>query len=411
MAEPGRGAGGRTAADEDVAIEYEMIMGTQARAEPAEPDEIRLDPFGYWPTAISRIEGLGGSEPAYEPTYVFTTPYMDFGSGRLRFTVRAEDLRATKGTLAVSVNGFPKLPGGGVRGIKAAQIPLVQMIYQGGEFSIEIHGARDMTYSMLGHIYDETDVRASDLAVTVVHADVAEQHALTQQEAQRSVYGRNVAVPAVQLVVDTPPTLADPVSQMCTTAQFREPAYARWTARLGAAARMDPGQWAQVYVLEALERYGLLTQDACGLALGVRADALRAMVEAAGCTVASEPVVPAGRSDFDFIWSIGAFEQPGSPQERLARIEETLHCLNPGGFAVHVFDLDVMPGDRQTSPDAAWPLRRRDIDRLAMTLIASGHEVAQIRAGASTDAIVDGASGFTTFGLIVRNRLDLRGRS
>lgn len=396
-------------------------MNAETSVQPMELNEIKLDPFGYWPSAISKIEGLGGSEPAYEPTYVFASPYMDYGGGRLRFTARVAELQASKGTLAVSVNGFPKVPGAGVRLIAAAQIPLMQMIYQGGAFSIEIDGSPDMTYAILGHIYDETDARASDMSVTVVQADAAERRILIELEAQRSAYGRNTAMPAVQLVSDAPPTLADPVSQTCTAAQFREPAYTRWAARLAEPTRVDRTQWAHVYILEALRRYGMLVGKARGLALGARAGPLRAAIEAAGCTVASlgetgngdkgESFVPADLTGFDFIWSIGAFEQIGSPGARLTQIEETLRCLNPGGFAVHVFDLDVTSGDRVPSPGEGVSFRRRDIDRLAMTLIASGHEVAQIRAGSTADAVVDDASGMAAFGLVVRNRLDLRGRS
>ncbi|MFI4923844.1 MAG: hypothetical protein ACHQJ7_01755, partial [Vicinamibacteria bacterium] len=44
------------------------------------------------------------------------------------------------------------------------------------------------------------------------------------------------------------PTLADPVVQLCTEAQFREPDYARWCEAIGEAPRLHRKQWEFVYI-------------------------------------------------------------------------------------------------------------------------------------------------------------------
>src|ERR1700751_2870492 len=75
-------------------------------------DNVRqLDPFGFWIGHSSAIRPLGGEVRSPDPRYVFHTPYVEYRPGRVLFSIRFDELRASFGELRVFINAF--VPGSG----------------------------------------------------------------------------------------------------------------------------------------------------------------------------------------------------------------------------------------------------------------------------------------------------------
>ena len=204
------------------------------------------------------------------------------------------------------------------------------------------------------------------------------------------------------------PTLGRPVSQACTEAQVREPAYAYWCGEIREPPRTHRKQWEFCYILQALATRGKLAPQMRGLGFGVGEEPLTAVfarrgVEVTATDLAPERAVAAGWADhaqlargreelnsrgicpaeafdtrvgfrhvdmnavpadlagFDFTWSACALEHLGSIADGAAFILRSLDTLGPGGVAVHTTELNVADGP-ETLDDAGTVLfRRRDL--------------------------------------------------
>jgi hypothetical protein len=97
--------------------------------------------------------------------------------------------------------------------------------------------------------------------------------------------------------------------------------------------------------------------------------------------VTFEPVdmnnIPRTLVDFDFCWSACALEHLGSIEAGLTFIRNSLETLKVGGVAVHTTEFNLTSNSDTLDNDNTVLFRRRDFERLAFELIASGHEVAQ----------------------------------
>jgi SAM-dependent methyltransferase len=268
------------------------------------------------------------------------------------------------------------------------------------------------------------------------------------------------------MIVRRPAMLADPISQMCTAAQFDEPAYAAWRSRMGFPLHLHRKQWEFVYILQALDRYGALRPGSRGLGFGVGAESLPAFFAAQGCDIVAtdlpesvqqasgwrdsgqhadtlaalarpelcddaaferhvrfRPVdmthIPADLTGFDFCWSACAYEHLGSIEAGLRFVKDSVRCLRPGGIAVHTSELNLTSNRATVDHYATVLFRRRDMERLALDLIRAGHAVAPITydmGDRPLDAHVDTAPYLgdaqlklalrqyvtTSFGLIIR---------
>lgn len=192
---------------------------------------------------------------------------------------------------------------------------------------------------------------------------------------------------------DGDPSLAQPVSQPCTAAQFDEPDYARWCAAIGEPVRLHRKQWEFCYILQALETRGMLAPGKRGLGFGVGREPLVAAIAARGCEVTATDLpadaarahfwaetdqhasglallneralcpsdafaarvryeaadmrsVPAHMTGYDFTWSACAFEHLGSLGAGVDFVLASLKCLKPGGVAVHTTEYSVHDGWR-----------------------------------------------------------------
>jgi 2-polyprenyl-3-methyl-5-hydroxy-6-metoxy-1,4-benzoquinol methylase len=218
------------------------------------------------------------------------------------------------------------------------------------------------------------------------------------------------------------PSLTHPISQACTQAQMREPAYAHWCSRIGEMPRAHRKQWEFCFILQALARNGMIAPGLKGLGFGVGGEPLSALLAAQGVAILATDLpeseaqakgwveteqhasdrmalndrglcpadifdhmvefrsmdmnaIPDDVAGFDFCWSACALEHLGSIQLGLAFIERSIDCLKPGGIAVHTTEFNCS-SNTHTLDDASTVLfRKRDFLWLARRLRASGHHI------------------------------------
>jgi hypothetical protein len=392
-------------------------------------NEVELDPFEFAPDWKSVVTGLGGEQQSPDEHYVFHTPYADFGEEEVLVTLRFDGLAATQGMIVLRVNAYPKRPGALAYQVAHGEVPLRLIAADDGVTTLRFRPAPNVLHAILGHNYDHTDASATGLVVTARRMSAAEADVDARTDERRTSFGDSNIRQVPQLMTIAAPKLLEPVSQPCSRSQFDEPVYSEWTARMQEAPVCDYRQWRHVYILQVLRRYGLLEAGARAIGFGPDAGPVPAMLAQLGCQVtmadpdavgldawrnsalcpdptfnANVAHVPLNRADlppdaidFDLLWS-----QPG-PND-LTTVEETvdfilssLNCLKPGGLAVHIVMYDPQPGDEDDGQGNPL-VRRGDLDRLALTLIGHGHEIAQF-------AYLGGDPDPTAFGIIARRGL------
>ncbi|MEP7181737.1 MAG: class I SAM-dependent methyltransferase [Betaproteobacteria bacterium] len=221
------------------------------------------------------------------------------------------------------------------------------------------------------------------------------------------------------------PTLAAPTSQLCTQGQFAEPAYLRWCTELREPPALKRKQWEFVYILEVLDRQGLLAPGRRGLGFGCGREPLAAVMANRVCEIVATDLAAdaakglgwmetdqhaAGIDDlndrgicdparfrdrvsfrsadmnaiaadlvgFDFVWSSCAFEHLGSIGHGQRFVVNAMRCLKPGGIAVHTTEFNLSSNYRTIEAHNLVVYRRSDIERLVALLDAAGHVVAPL---------------------------------
>lgn len=407
-----------------------MLDTTLSESEAPEP--LELDPFGFHPEATSRIRGLGGDGATADPDYAFHTAYVEAAPGRAVFTVRFEGLQAKSGTLMLRVHMVSSEPGARARMVNSERIALNRLIAIGGEFSIMFEGFREVSFALVGQIHGETDASAEGLTVTLDRPADPNARADYGAEARGTIYGKTPLRPAPFLLSTAKPTLADPVTQVATAEQLREPVAGGWMARLRPKGTSGTEHWRKVYTLQALRRYGMLEQGALGLgfersasgmpaalaAMGTKVVAAfptragsqpkaaalkRDLADRAPCSkavfdenvsarVASWRRIPEDMVNFDFLWSARANEALYSVAAAAQFVEDAMACLRPGGLAVHTFSYDLTPSGRSIPSTERVLIQQGDIERIALLLVSRGHEVAQFKIDASDPILTLGSA-------------------
>lgn len=216
------------------------------------------------------------------------------------------------------------------------------------------------------------------------------------------------------------PTLARPVSQLCTASQFAEPEYVAWCDAIQEAPRHHRKQWEFCWILAAMERAGVLRPGKRAPGFGTGREPLPSVLAARGLEVtatdappevlgsdawastaqyaeglmalhhrrivaeatfrgrvgfrhADMNAIPEDLRGYDACWSSCALEHLGSIEAGLTFIEASLETLAPGGTAIHTTEFNL-GSDEETldAPGLAF-FRRRDIEGLLDRLIAKGH--------------------------------------
>lgn len=393
----------------------------------ATPRDLVIDPFSFMPGVASCVTGLGGAAPGHDPAYVFHTPYVHVARGPATFTVRFRNLVARRGGIVVRVNMLPLEPGAHARLVNSERIAFNRLIGQHGEIRISFEGYRGMTYAVLGMLTGDSDATADGLEVTLDRPhDSREDYRHAVAEARSTIFGVDAAKPTARLISTATATLADPVSQMCTAAQMDEPVYASWVERMRQQPHRHRKQWEFVYILQVLDRYGMLRPGSRGIGFGCGVEPLPAIMAAMGAEVvatdlpvehegsaawhasgqhgsaiaslrrpdicddavfernvsfrpADMTAIPPDLVNFDYTWSSCAYEHLGSIEAGLKFVEDSIACLRPGGLAVHTSEFNLTSNDDTLETGATVLFRRRDMERLALRLISRGHEVAQIK--------------------------------
>jgi hypothetical protein len=260
-----------------------------------------------------------------------------------------------------------------------------------------------------------------------------------------------------------PPTLEHPVSQLCTAAQFEEPAFQEIMEAMALRPSRHRRLWESVFVIAVLATEGLIAPGRRGLGFGVGRERVPAVLASRGVEVVAtaapdsagpasaggshpaqfldlfypeiihlddfermvrfEPlqpgVVPAGFAGaFDFCWSSHVMEGLGSLAAGLGFVERSLAVLRPGGIAIHMSELNLSSDEATIETPELSVLRRCDLEALAAHLGARGHEVLPLNLYPGHDAqdeVVDappfglphlkaqlGGLMVTSFGLVVR---------
>jgi hypothetical protein len=261
----------------------------------------------------------------------------------------------------------------------------------------------------------------------------------------------------------TPPDLDNPVSQMATQAQFRDPVYTEIVREMRLKPEESRRQWEMVWVVSVLATAGLVSQGRRILGLNVERQRLPALFTSRGVEVMVadkiepdadpdrrrrlrssqlfnpeivnlddferllrwemldlEALPPALEGMFDAVWSTAFLEKLGPRERALAALKGTLGCLKPGGLAVHTLALNIASNVNTVNHAEFTALRRRDLETLAQELRADGHSVDTLNFHpglAPEDEEIFSAPGskqrpkwrhgahvLTSFGLVIRKR-------
>lgn len=200
---------------------------------------------------------------------------------------------------------------------------------------------------------------------------------------------------------------------------------AHWCAQLLTPVLFHRKLWELAYVLQALHEHGHLRAGARGLGFGCGQEPIPSYLASRGVAVtvtdleadraqaagwaqtgqhaatldqAFQPrmldrarfdqlvdlkyvdmnFIPETLADYDFCWSICAFEHLGSIAQGLDFVENSLATLAPGGLAVHTTEFNINPAG---STIDNWPsvlFKREHLEELASRLRARGHRVAPL---------------------------------
>lgn len=85
--------------------------------------------------------------------------------------------------------------------------------------------------------------------------------------------------------------------------------------------------------------------------------------------------IPNNLNDYDFCWSICAYEHLGSIENGLKFVENSLNVLKPGGVAIHTTEFNYLETDKTVDN---WPtvlFLRKHFEELASRLKSKGHHV------------------------------------
>jgi SAM-dependent methyltransferase len=405
----------------------------QQDAAPSAPP--RIDPFAYWPHARSAFPGLGGAGDPSRPDYAFHTLYIAAGAGPNRFRIAFDSLFATDGVLDLRLQELRETERSR-RVFHKKRIPLRTLVAEDGRLDVAFVAKEGASYALFGRLSGARDATARGLTISLDKwADRARQTARLREARTRifarpsrmgaPFWARSGPLEEAGMIVRRPATIAEPVSQMCTAAQFDEPAYAAWRERIKFPRHNHRKQWEFVYILQALERHGALQLGSRGLGFGVGAESLPAFFASLGCEIVATDLpetdqeaaswrgtgqhadtlaglsrpelcpeedffrrvsfravdmnhIPEDLTGFDFCWSACAYEHLGSIAAGLRFVKESIRCLRPGGIAVHTSELNLTSNTSTVDNESTVLFRRKDMERLALDLIREGHEVAPI---------------------------------
>jgi hypothetical protein len=219
-----------------------------------------------------------------------------------------------------------------------------------------------------------------------------------------------------------PPDLETPVSQLCTLAQFTDPALLEIAEAMGMPTDQSRRLWESCYAVSALATHGAIAPGKRAIGFAVGRNRITALLASRGVEVLAtdraEPMVATAHTlqdhlrhrllgllhpdvvhleeferltafqeidpaevptslhgQFDACWSLAAVPTAGSLDKALAFLRGSLDVLRPGGVSVHVFDLNIGSNEATVNSERLVALRRIDLERLALALQQEGHRM------------------------------------
>ena len=254
------------------------------------------------------------------------------------------------------------------------------------------------------------------------------------------------------------PTLDQPVTQLCTSAQMLCKTYDCWCDAMHSPARFSRKQWEFVFILQALSLRGMLSPGRVGLGFGCGREPLAGLFARYGCQVVATDLAPETAKDqgwvatmqhasslealyqcaeefvsrevffdrvdfrvvdmntipddlsgkFDFVWSACALEHLGSLRHGMDFVKNSVRCLKPGGVAVHTTEFNISSLEQTLESPGCSIYRACDIEQLIRELVADGHEVAPLNLNTGT-APVDHHVDLPPYGFSPHLKLMLEG--
>lgn len=381
-----------------------------------------LDPFGFLVGQSSAITPLGGADRSRDSRYAFHTPYIDFQPGRVVFRIRLRGLRASFGELRVDINAFIPESGRDAIFVTSARLDLSDTAAVARGLTISFMCVAGATYAAYGYCPQGTDARAEALEIEAEQLETIDP-ASVQRPLLPSKYGGAQMETPSRLIASEPPSFAHPVSQAMTPSQLEESDFALWSGLLGNRNATTEIRWRLAFAAQALRSYGMLVPGARGLCCGDEFRALAPIFAEAGSNVLladtsvdmegaaasqgalacrnldSTPESPAfllslaneapDQRGFDFMLTLDIANESYAQGSSATALLEMMSVLRPRGVAIHMLRL---AGAAATNVGA---LPRKEVERLAVTLLSRGFSVAQLNFDGTSD-------GDRPFGLIVR---------
>ena len=236
---------------------------------------------------------------------------------------------------------------------------------------------------------------------------------------------KNVA-PNVEILPEfrsgSKPTFADPTSQTCTASQIFEPEYLVWCQRLRSHQRLHRKQWEHLFILQVLNRSGVIGPGARGVGFGCGTEPIVAWLATRGCSILATDMhpdqvvgtgwaethqyafskdalnlqrlcdretfernvvfrhvdmnaIPEDIRNFDFTWSSCALEHLGSLDHGFDFIKNSARCLKPGGIAVHTTEINLSSNTDTLEDRDCVIYRKRDIEAFSRECLREGIEL------------------------------------
>lgn len=214
-------------------------------------------------------------------------------------------------------------------------------------------------------------------------------------------------------------------SKICTTLDFDQDFYLPLVTGIGETKRYHRKQWEFVVIAQALKERACLEPGKRGLGFAVGKEPLPALFARFGCAVTAtdqppddqarehwggtmlaegiesirkpevcddatfdrlvdfcpadmNAIPPAFHGAYDFLWSSCAFEHIGGLERGLDFVVHAMHCLKPGGWAVHTTEYNLSSNDHTLETPTLSLYRRRDIDALMQRLHALKHHLVPV---------------------------------
>ncbi|EJL33833.1 hypothetical protein [Novosphingobium sp. AP12] len=360
-----------------------------------------VDPFDYWESHSSAIEGLGGLERSPDPRYCFHTRYHEVREGRARFVLELNGVRASFGELSMRVHAWKPESDSNISLVSGARTML--HAEEGADLTVPVHFAsqKGVLYALYGYLSEDSDVTAQTLKVAIDEPEDTGEH---YPEPPRSILAMDQQAqetrPANALLHYGRVRMEHPVSQSCTYEQIAE---------LGLRARAEGelviSRWSEAACLNALSTYGATYSGLEGLIVGGVAADYAEDLSASTSIVRQADGPPPSRMNadfYDFLLMPAGFETGNEARERWEAVEDWLARLKIGGLAM--LGLRYRPdSDLVSSADTsnAQVLSRNEIGQWALRLIGKGYSIAPLAFAPVSDLVVD-SQGLAGFVMIVQ---------